>query len=110
VGATIPAGATVLVITRGDDALLQLNGCRALHFPQGEDGSWAGHHPADSEEAIGHLEDLRSGGASYLVVPPTYRWWLSYYDGLRRHLDDRYESLPCDEQCGAIYRLEEAVG
>jgi GT2 family glycosyltransferase len=110
VKATIPAGATVLVITRGDDALLQLNGRRALHFPQGEDGGWAGHHPADSEEAIGHLEALRSGGAGYLVVPPTYRWWLSYYDGLRRHLDDRYESLPCDEQGGAIYRLEGAVG
>jgi GT2 family glycosyltransferase len=109
VTATIPSGATVLVITRGDEALLQLNGCRALHFPQGEDGGWAGHHPADSEEAIGHLETLRNGGAEYLVVPPTYRWWLSHYDGLRRHLDARYEALPCDERCGAIYRLEEAV-
>jgi GT2 family glycosyltransferase len=110
VRATIPAGATVLVITRGDDTLLQLNGCRALHFPQGDDGGWAGHHPADSEEAIGHLEMLRSDGAEYLVVPPTYRWWLSYYDGLRRHLDDRYEAVLCDERAGAIYRLEEAVG
>jgi len=35
---------------------------------------------------------------------------LSHYDGLRRHLDARYEALPCDERCGAIYRLEEAVG
>jgi GT2 family glycosyltransferase len=110
VRATIPAGSTVLVITRGDDTLLQLNGCRALHFPQGDDGGWAGHHPADSEEAIGHLEMLRTDGAEYLVVPPTYRWWLSYYDGLRRHLDDRYEALLCDERAGAIYRLEEAVG
>ncbi len=24
-----------------------------------------------------------SGGAEYLVVPPTYRWWLSHYEGLR---------------------------
>ena len=71
------------------------------------DGGWAGHHPADSEEAIGHLEALRGGGAEYLVVPPTYRWWLNYYDGLREHLDSRYEAVVSDERAGAIYRLEE---
>ena len=65
----------------------ELNGRRAQHFPQAEDGGWAGHHPADSEEAIGHLEALRERGAEYLVVPPTYRWWLRHYDGLRDHLE-----------------------
>lgn len=106
VKAAVPAGATVLVISRGDEALLELNGRRALHFPQDDDGGWAGHHPADSEEAIGHLERLRGGGAEYLVVPPTYRWWLSHYEGLRDHLDSRYEVVVSDERCGAIYRLE----
>jgi GT2 family glycosyltransferase len=103
----IPAGASVLVITRGDDSLLELNGRRAMHFPQGEDGAWAGHHPADSEEAIGHLEALREGGARYLVVPPTYRWWLNHYDGLREHLDSRHRALLSDERVGSIFRLEE---
>jgi GT2 family glycosyltransferase len=107
VKAAIPAGATVLVISRGDDALLELNGRRALHFPQDDGGGWSGHHPSDSEEAIGHLETLRDGGAEYLVVPPTYRWWLSYYEGLRQHLDSRYEAVLCDERAGAIYRLGE---
>jgi GT2 family glycosyltransferase len=107
VKASVPAGATVLVISRGDERLLQLNGRRALHFPQADGGEWAGHHPADSEEAIGHLERLRDGGAEYLVVPPTYRWWLSHYDGLRRHLDSRYRPVACDECAGAIYHLEE---
>jgi GT2 family glycosyltransferase len=110
VKAAIPAGATVLVISRGDDALLELNGRRALHFPQDNGGGWSGHHPADSKEAIVHLETLRDGGAEYLVVPPTYRWWLSYYEGLRRHLDSRYEAVLSDEQAGAIYRLEEPAG
>jgi GT2 family glycosyltransferase len=109
VKAAVPAGATVLVISRGDDALLELNGRRALHFPQDDSGGWAGHHPADSDEAIGHLELLRSGGAEYLVVPPTYRWWLSHYEGLRQHLDSRYEVVVSDERCGAIYRLAEVV-
>jgi GT2 family glycosyltransferase len=107
VAESIPAGADLLVITRGDDSLLELNGHRAMHFPQAEDGGWAGHHPADSEEAIGHLEVLRGRGADYLVVPPTYRWWLDHYDGLRRHLESRYRRLPVDERVGAIYELGE---
>lgn len=108
VKAAVPAGATVLVVSRGDDSLLELNGRRALHFPQAPEGGWAGHHPADSEEAIGHLEALRDGGAEYLVVPTTYRWWLDYYEGLREHLDSRYPAVLHDEGAGAIYRLEEA--
>jgi GT2 family glycosyltransferase len=106
VKAAVPVGATVLVISRGDEKLLELNGRRALHFPQGEDGGWAGHHPADSAEAIGHLETLRDDGAEYLVVPPTYNWWLSHYGGLRKHLDSHYHAVVCDERAGAIYQLE----
>jgi GT2 family glycosyltransferase len=108
VRAAVPADATVLVISRGDETLLELPGRRALHFPQAVDGGWAGHHPADSEEAIGHLEALRGDGAEYLVVPPIYRWWLSYYDGLRKHLDSRYCAVVSDET-GEIYRLKEVA-
>jgi GT2 family glycosyltransferase len=110
VKAAVPAGATVLVISRGDERLLELNGRRALHFPQAPDGGWAGHHPADSEEAIDHLEALRDGGAEYLVVPPTYGWWLQHYDGLRQHLDSRYRAVAVDERAGAIYRLDRDGG
>ena len=111
VKAAVPAGASVVVITRGDERLLELNGRRASHFPQAPDGDWAGHHPADSEEAVAHLEALRENGAEYLVVPPTYRWWLSHYEGLSEHLRSRCEAVLVDERAGAIYRLErEAVG
>jgi GT2 family glycosyltransferase len=108
VKAAVPSGAIVLVISRGDDALLSLNGRRALHFPQARDGGWAGHHPADSEDAIDQLEALRDGGAEYLAVPSTYRWWLEHYEGLRHHLDTRYETIVSDERGVAIYRLEQA--
>jgi GT2 family glycosyltransferase len=108
VKAAVPSGATVLVISRGDDALLSLNGRRALHFPQARDGGWAGHHPADSEDAIDQLEALRDGGAEYLAVPSTYRWWLEHYEGLRHHLGTRYETIVSDERGVAIYRLEQA--
>jgi len=102
----IPGGEEVLVISRGDETLLELNGHRAGHFPQTGDGAWAGHHPADSEEAIDHLEELREGGARYLVVPMTYRWWLDHYDGLREHLDSRYRLVVSSEAAGVIYHLE----
>jgi len=102
---TVPSGSTVLVISRGDEELLQLNGRRAQHFPQADDGAWAGHHPADSEEAIAHLETLRARGAEFLVVPPTYLWWLRHYGGLREHLDRNYEPVVSDDRAGAIYRL-----
>ena len=106
VAATVPAGAEVLVISRGDEELLRLNGRRASHFPQAGDGGWAGHHPADSAEAIAHLEGLRERGARYLVVPLTYRWWLAHYEGLREHLNSRYRAMAVDERAGAIYELE----
>jgi GT2 family glycosyltransferase len=109
VSSTVPDDATVLVVSRGDESLLDLEGRPARHFPEAEAGGWAGHHPADSAEAIGHLEALRGDGARYLVVPPTYRWWLSHYDGLREHLQSRYQEVHSDERGGDIYLLEEAV-
>jgi GT2 family glycosyltransferase len=105
--ASVPDDADVLVVSRGDDALLELDGRRARHFPQAADGGWAGHHPADSAEAIGHLERLRSAGAQYLVVPPTYRWWLRHYEQFHAHLDEHYEVVHSDERGGDIYRLVE---
>lgn len=105
VGEIVPSGSTVLVISRGDERLLRLNGHRAQHFPQTEDGAWAGHHPADSAEAVSHLEALRERGAEFLVIPPTYLWWLRHYDGLRRHLHEHYEPVVSDDRAGAIYRL-----
>jgi GT2 family glycosyltransferase len=106
----VPSGSTVLVISRGDEELLRLNGRRAQHFPQADDGTWAGHHPADSEEAIAHLESLRERGAEFLVVPPTYLWWLRHYQGLREHLDSNYEPVISDDRAGAIYRLTGSAG
>ena len=108
VSATVPGDATVLVVSRGDDSLLDLEGRPARHFPEAESGGWAGHHPADSAEAIARLEASRGDGARYLVVPPTYRWWLRHYVGLREHLESRYQAVHSDERGGDIYLLEEA--
>ena len=59
----VPAGATVLVVSRGDDDLVSFDGRVGWHFPQAEDGVYAGHHPQDGDAAIRHLEELRTRGA-----------------------------------------------
>jgi hypothetical protein len=103
----IPSGSTVLVAGKGDDELLRLNGSRGLHFPVGADGRYAGHHPAGDTAVIAQLEALRARGADHLLLPATTLWWLDHYQGLRRHLEDRYQPLLEDERC-AIYRLSPA--
>ena len=98
----------VLVVSRGDDALVNLGAAMRWHFPQPDDGMYAGHHPADDEEAIAELERLRERGADYLVLPATSLWWLEHYEGFRRHLG-RYRLLVDEEDIGMIFDLTDVV-
>ena len=61
----LPAEATVIVVSKGDNELLELDGKRAWDFPQNEEGVYAGYHPADSAGAIAHLEELRAKGGEF---------------------------------------------
>jgi hypothetical protein len=89
----VPAGEAVLVLSRGDDELLNLGDRVAGHFPQAEDGRYLGYYPEDSESAIAMLETLRAAGSQYIVFPSTAFWWLEHYAGLRRHLQDNYHLI-----------------
>jgi hypothetical protein len=103
---TLPSNATVLVVSRGDDALLALEGRAGWHFPQQEDGVYAGYYPAESDEAIAHLESLRAKGADYLLIPATSLWWLDYYKGLAHHLQSRYDVIVRQDDICWIINLE----
>jgi len=52
----VPPGARVAVVSKGDDALLQLPERVGWHFPQTETGLYAGHHPRDGADALAHLQ------------------------------------------------------
>jgi GT2 family glycosyltransferase len=82
----LPAGARVLVVSRGDRDLLRLGEREATHFPQAENGAYAGYHPADSDAAIAELELLREAGAEFLVLPAPSIWWLEHYRRFAAHL------------------------
>jgi GT2 family glycosyltransferase len=98
----LPPGSTVLVVSKGDERLLELDGLRAWHFPRLSDGTWTGHHPADSAEALAGLEELRAQGADYIAFPSPMLWWLDFYEELARHLEGR---AVAQEKACAIYAL-----
>ena len=102
----VPSGATVLVLSRGDEKLLELGGRRAWHFPQTDDGVYAGHHPADSREAIARLEALRARGGEFLLLPETGMWWLDYYADFRRHLETHYSEVAHRADAGVLFELD----
>ena len=102
--ARVPEGSTILVLSRGDAGLLDLGQRTAWHFPRTEEGEYAGHHPADSTEAVRRLEAGRQAGAEYLVMPAHSRWWLEHYPGFRAHLEASCEELLREDPC-SIYSL-----
>ena len=57
----------------------------------------------DSNEAIAELEEQRSTGAEFLVIPTTSLWWLDHYGEFRNYLE-RGGAVARTDAC-VIYRL-----
>jgi hypothetical protein len=100
----VPPDATVLVVSKGDDQLLQLECREAWHFPASPDGTYVGDHPPDADWAIEQLERARARGADYLVLPATAFWWMEHYPAFAQHVSKQYPQIVEDEAC-AIYAL-----
>jgi glycosyltransferase involved in cell wall biosynthesis len=101
---SLPGGARVLVVSKGDSRLTDLGECQGWHFPQNEDGEYSGYYPADSQQAIDHVENLRAKGAEFLLFPYTAFWWLSKYDLFARHLDSHFQKVADNKHC-VVYEL-----
>jgi len=103
-----PPDARILIVSKGDSALLELDDRHAAHFPQTDSGVYLGYHPADSAEAIAHLEALQARGAEYLVIPRPSLWWLEYYPQFRQHLDTRARVIARATDSCVVYDLRAA--
>lgn len=103
VAATVRPGSTVIVISRGDEQLLEFDSAQGWHFPQAPNGVYAGFHPPDSEAAIRHLEELRSRGGDYFLIPATAVWWLDFYREFRDHLESHYCVVARERDAGILY-------
>jgi glycosyltransferase involved in cell wall biosynthesis len=102
----IPRGGCALVVTRGDETLLDLGESIGLHFPQNDDGTWLGYHLATGDEVVAQIEVLRDRGARYFVLPSWALWWLSYYEELQAYLESSSRLLAFDEVGGLVYQLD----
>jgi hypothetical protein len=109
VSSVLPDSCTVAVVSKGDDDLLDLDERTAWHFPRNGEGKYIGHHPYDSREAIGYLEELRAEGADYLLLPSTSFWWFSYYQDLAKHLLDHYQLRYQDDRTCVIFSLSKVA-
>lgn len=100
----LPANATVLVASGGDEELLKLGGQAAWHFPQSAAGGRAEAMPADSLAAIAHLEALRAKGAEFILFPGGTPERFAQYPGFQQHLERHYRLFLRDEAC-VIFQL-----
>ena len=102
----IPAGSTVLIVSKGDPALLAMGPRTGWHFPRADDGQYSGFHPADNTDAIARLEAQRRLGARYLVIPSTSAWWLDHYPEFITHVRSCGRTLLEDPELGSIFELD----
>jgi hypothetical protein len=105
VDACTPAGADILVISKGDDELICFNGRRGGHFPGTPEGSYLGHHPADSKEALELLEEQIRHGATYLLIPSTASWWLEHYREFGDYLCGHHKKLVDHPDACVLFEL-----
>ena len=103
----VPDGSHVLVVSKGDPALVDLPGLRSGHFPQRGDGVYAGYYPKTSTAAIEHLESLREQEAQFIAFPPTALWWLDHYAEFGEHLTSRHRLVARADALGALFALEQ---
>jgi glycosyltransferase involved in cell wall biosynthesis len=99
-------GARVLVVSRGDERIVDFPRHHGEHFPQTEDGQYAGHHPADSADAIARLEALNARGADYLVIPGTSAWWLEHYTEFATYLERSHVRVAAEDRAFVVYQLQ----
>jgi glycosyltransferase involved in cell wall biosynthesis len=91
-----PESSLLLVVSKGDEQLLQFPSRRASHFPADDQGNYTGYHPPDSDWCIRRLESAAATGALF-VIPAPFLWWLDHYRELKDYLLSRCR-LVCDDR------------
>jgi GT2 family glycosyltransferase len=103
--AILPASARVLVVSKGDDALLEIDGRLAAHFPQHANGNYGGHHPRTGAAAVEALTHLRDRGFEYIAFPASSLWWLEHYSELHQFLENHGYLIEWSDDTCVVYGL-----
>ena len=105
VRAHVPREAEVLVIAKGDPALLDLYGRPTTNFPCDETGRYPGFAFEDGASAVAHLEVHRVRGARFLLIPEAAMWWLDHFPRLSTYLADRHPLVADEPGVGMLIEL-----
>jgi 2-polyprenyl-3-methyl-5-hydroxy-6-metoxy-1,4-benzoquinol methylase len=106
----VVGGGNVLVLSEGDENLVELHPCRGSHFPQEEDGTYAGYHPLDGPGAVRQLDEtIRKNGSQFLLIPQTALWWLVEYRELEEYLNRHGTRVIDQPDICVMYTLTTAV-
>jgi len=108
IATNVPPGATVLVVSKGDEDLLDVPGRTAWHFPRDEHGTYAGWYAGDTDELLADLREQMACGAQYLVVPSTASWWFAFYPDLEQRFATMFDEVERDAAC-RIFDLTETA-
>lgn len=107
----VPVGATVLVVSKGDDELLAVPARVARHFPADDDGGFAGWYAEAVDDVVGQIYREIARGAGYLVFPPSAAWWFDFYDGLEAWIGEQFDELAGADGCRIfVHRSSVLVG
>jgi cytochrome P450 len=108
VAAAVPDGSIVLVVSYGDEGLLQLKDKTGWHFPQDVDGFYSREYPEDGGVLVRHLRDMNAKGADYLIVPAGAFWLLEEYPDFAGYLDAHARRVVDDPEL-LIFGLTDAT-
>jgi GT2 family glycosyltransferase len=106
---TLPEDGVIIVVSKGDESLLDLYGREAWHFPQELNGEFAPQYPNGATAIIGHLETLRAEGGEYFLVPKPMSGWLQGHPKFSQHLSHHYALVVQDEDTCTIFELKKSA-
>ena len=101
----LPPEVPVAVASLGDEAMLELDGRRAWHFPGAVADSALAYTIDDTVRLLEQLEALRQAGAQYLLLPASAWSWSARYPKLNRWIETLYHPIVRDDGVCNIYDL-----
>jgi hypothetical protein len=101
-------GRRAVVLSGGDEALLQHAGCRATHLTQDRFGSCSTPLPESNRSVIVQLEAARARCADLLIIPTSGRWWVERFPDFASYLTRRYVLRADEPDAGMLWDLRSA--
>lgn len=98
----VPAGERVMVVWRGDPAVLAMRSRPIVPFPK-PTGALADRDFEHGAGPIAHLEAQRARGIRFLLIPDQARLWLEELPSFQEHLSGHYALIADEDGAGLLF-------